>query len=116
MSVDTSDVMDAAKARERAIEAMHAIEGPGQPLELLAPDAPGEREWCWLFPFNTVRAIQTGAFMDSVLSGPIVVPKDGSEPWVAPSSRPVERWLNEYADVHGLPRVPLPAAPPNPFG
>jgi hypothetical protein len=48
------------------------------------------------------------------VTGPLVVPKSGAEPWVAPSSPPLERWLNEYAERAGLPAVPVPAAP-NPF-
>jgi hypothetical protein len=105
--------MDLDAARAQATEALQEIE-TGQPLALVSPDAPSEYEWCWLYPFNTVRAIETGDIMDTLATGPLVVPKSGAEPWVAPSSPPVERWLNEYAAEHGLPPVPVPVQP-DPF-
>jgi hypothetical protein len=52
---------------------------------------------------NTVRAIETGDVMDTLATGPLVVPKNGAQPWVAPSRPPVERWLNDYAVRAGLP-------------
>ncbi|MFI7306386.1 YrhB family protein [Micromonospora aurantiaca] len=106
--------MNADDARTRAQAALRGLENPGQPLTLLAPDAPAEYEWCWVYPFNTVRATETGSIMDTLAVGPLVVPKNGAEPWVAPSGPPLERWLNEYAAREGLPAVPVPAAP-DPF-
>ena len=106
--------MNADDARTRAQAALRGLENPGQPLTLLAPDAPAEYEWCWVYPFNTVRATETGSIMDALAVGPLVVPKNGAEPWVAPSGPPLERWLNEYAVREGLPPVPVPAAP-DPF-
>ncbi|KXK63001.1 hypothetical protein AWW66_04980 [Micromonospora rosaria] len=107
--------MNADRALVRATAALRRLEqsGSGEPLALV-PDAATERGWCWLFPFNTVRAIETGDIMDSLATGPLVVPKDGAEPWVAPSSGPVERWLNEYAMEKDLPLVFEPATP-DPF-
>lgn len=106
--------MDANDARAKAVAALREIEGPGQPLTLTAPDEPGEYPWCWVYPFTTVRALETGDIMDTLATGPLVVPKNGARPWVAPSSPPLERWLNEYAEREGLPPVPVPAAP-DPF-
>ncbi|MET0495258.1 MAG: YrhB family protein [Actinoplanes sp.] len=106
--------MDVNDARARATATLREYEEPGQPLALLHPEAASEYSWCWLYPFNTVRAIETGDLMDSLATGPMVVPKNGAQPWVAPSSPPVERWLNEYAKRAGLPLVPVPAAP-DPF-
>jgi Immunity protein 35 len=106
--------MDADAALQRATAALRDLEEPGQPLALLGPDTVTEHEWCWVVPFNTVRAIQTGDVMDTLAAGPLVVPKNDAQPWVAPSSPPVERWLNEYAARAGLPPVPVPPMP-NPF-
>jgi len=105
--------MDVDTARARATEALQDIETQHL-LALVNPDSPAEYEWCWLYTFNTVRAIETGDIMDSLAIGPLVVPKSGAEPWVAPSSPPVERWLNEYAARNGLPTVPVPVQP-DPF-
>lgn len=41
-------------------------------------------------------------------------PRTAPSPWIAPSSPPVERWLNEYATREGLPPVLVPAMP-DPF-
>ena len=43
------------------------------------------------------------------MTGPLVVDKDGSATWVAPSAPPLERWLNEHATRRGFPPVPVPA-------
>ncbi len=108
--------MDTDAARDRATQKLKELEDEidAGPLTLLAPEQPREYDWCWLFPFNTVQGVQSGAFMDSLATGPLVVPKNGAEPWVAPSAPPLERWLNEYAAREGLPEVPLPNHP-NPF-
>jgi hypothetical protein len=104
--------MNADDARERATAVLREIEDPAKPLALLA-GPPSEYDWCWLFGFNTVRAID-GDFLASLATGPVVVPKNGNDPWVAPSSPPVQRWLNEYAEQEGLPAIPVPV-PGNPF-
>ena len=106
--------MDADDALARATAALRELEEPGKPLALLAPGTPAEYPWCRVYDFNTVRAIETGDIMDTLATGPLVVPDSGAPPWVAPSSPPLERWLNEYAAREGLPAVPVPAAP-DPF-
>jgi hypothetical protein len=100
--------MDVDTARGRAIETLRQVEEGGHPLALLDPGNPIEHEWCWLFPFNTARAIETGDFMDSLAVGPLVVPKSGEQPWIAPSSPPVEKWLNAYAERNSLTLLPMP--------
>ncbi|WFE34599.1 YrhB domain-containing protein [Micromonospora sp. WMMD975] len=107
--------MNADRALARATVALRRVEEerPDEPLTLL-PEAATERLWCWVFPFDTVRAIETGDIMASLATGPLVVPKNNAEPWVAPSSGPIERWLNEYAMAHDLPLVFEPARP-DPF-
>lgn len=98
--------MNADRALARATVALRRIEEhrPDEPLTLVS-GAAVERGWCWLFPFDTVRAVETGDIMASLATGPLVVPKDSAPPWVAPSSGPIERWLNAYAMEHGLPLV-----------
>jgi hypothetical protein len=104
--------MDAEAAKARATTALREIDSP-EPLALIK-HPPTEYEWCWTFTFNTVKAIETGSFSDALMTGPLVVPKSGAEVWVAPSSPPVERWLDQYAEEQGLPRVPVPE-PEDPF-
>jgi hypothetical protein len=109
------DFMDAAVAQESAVAMLREIEDPASPL-VLSPDSdPRDFPWCWVFAFNSARYFETRQFSDAVVSGPIVVVKDSSDVWVAPSAPPVEQWLNQYAQEHGLTPVPLPPPPPNPF-
>lgn len=103
--------VDAETAAARAIEALEDLAAPDEPMVLIYQE---EREWCWLFPFTTVHSLTTGDLQDTLVTGPLVVPKNGASPWVAPSSPPVERWLNEYAKENELPELELPEVP-DPF-
>ena len=49
------------------------------------------------FAVNTVRAIETGNIADGLLSGAIVVPKDGSPVHWAPTRLPVAEYLAKVA-------------------
>jgi hypothetical protein len=100
--------MDLTAARTLAEAKLREIEDPAAPLRLNDEWGPTEIEWAWCFPFNTVRYFETRQFSDSAPSGPIVVNKDGSEVWIAASAAPVEQWLNQYAQKHGYPPVPMP--------
>lgn len=92
--------MNAAEARLMAESKMREVEDPDTPLKL-DDNQIEERPWCWIFWFNTVDYFETHDPLDTVLSGPIVVNKDGSEVWIAESSRPPEQLLDEYATRHG---------------
>lgn len=110
--------MDVDEARRLAAERLREVADPAEPLRL-SDDPPDEYPWCWVFRYNTERWYRTGVLTDAVMAGPLVVdkvPLDGPPEetggwpvWQAPSSPPVERWLNEYAARHGLPPVPVPA-------
>lgn len=100
--------MHLTAARALAEAKLRAIEDPSVPLRLNDEWGPTEIEWAWWFPFDTVRYFETRHFPDSVLSGPIVVNKDGSEVWIVASAPPIEQWLNQYAEKHGYPSVPMP--------
>src|SRR3712207_3600744 len=105
--------MDVEEARRRATGKLRGIQDPSTPLRL--HDEPTEYPWCWVFGFNTEKWFRTGSFTDGVISGPVVVDKDGGDVWIAPSSPPLERWLNAHAAEHGFAPVPVPE-PGNPFG
>ena len=106
--------MDVRQARERAEAKLGEVQDPQLPLRLVAPDAPVDCDWCWLFAFNSQRYLDSGDFGSMVASGPIVVNKDGSDVWIANSGFPVEKWLNHYAADRGYPALPVPEA--KPFG
>jgi hypothetical protein len=112
--------MDLPAARALAEAKLREIEDPGTPLRLNDEWGPQEIEWAWCFPFDSARYFETRQFTHTVPSGPIVVNKDGSDVWVANSAPPVEQWLNQYAEEHGYPPVPMPqsfsfdAAPADP--
>ena len=100
--------MDVDEARRLATAKLAELQDPAQPLRL-ADEPPDEYPWCWIFTFNTERWYQTGVLTDAAMTGPLVVDKDGSATWVAPSAPPLERWLNEHATRRGFPPVPVPA-------
>ena len=93
--------MDAAFARELAMLKLRKLEDPDYPLVLEPDRDPDEHSWCWVFPFNTAEYYSSQDPLDSVLSGPIVVNKDGSEVWVLATSRPIDELLDEYATRRG---------------
>jgi len=101
--------MDAELARVRAAEKLVEIQDPAAPLRL-SDQPPAEYGWCWVFDCNSEKWFATGAFTDSVVSGPVVVDKDGGDVWLAPSAPPLEHWLNVHAGQRGLPPVPVPDA------
>ncbi|BCJ52714.1 hypothetical protein Asp14428_41890 [Actinoplanes sp. NBRC 14428] len=99
--------MDAGAARVRAARKLAERQDPGTPLRLF-DDPPVEYAWCWVFHFNAEKWFRTGEFRDSVVSGPVVVDKDGGDVWIAPSALPLERWLNDHAARRGFAPVPVP--------
>src|SRR5689334_19441395 len=97
--------MDVDEARGRAVRKLREIETEQHPLRLDDSRGPQQRAWCWIFPFDSVRYFQTGRFLDSVVSGPIVVNKDGTDTWVAGTGLPLDEWLDEYARRNGYSRA-----------
>jgi Immunity protein 35 len=94
--------MNLEEARARATGELRRIESAELPLALAGNVA--ERSWCWIFGFNSVSWLTSERFDDFIPSGPIVVNKDRSETWIAPSAPPLTRHLDDYADKHGYPR------------
>lgn len=104
------DELDQAAARLLAQEFLLHLQTPRTPLSL-APDAePIVRSWCYAFFWNSVRFLETRDPMAMVAgNGPIVVPVDGSEPFVLPTYAPAETLLDEYEREHGLSSPPSAA-------
>lgn len=88
-------------ARRLAEAKLRDIEKPGLSLRFDDQRSVEERTWCWVFWFNTEEFLESRDFLDSVLAGPIVVNKDGSDVWVVGTRRPTEELLDEYAVKHG---------------
>jgi hypothetical protein len=100
--------MDQTEARALAEAKLREIEDPASPLRLIDGVEPQEYEWAWTFLFNSAAYLDTRDVTLSVFSGPLVVNKDGSAVWLAPSAPPVELWLNKYAEQNGYPPVEQP--------
>lgn len=92
--------MDFSEARGHAETKLAEVEQPHLSL-VLDESHIQERQWCWVFPFNSQDYCETGSINDMVLSGPIVVNKDGSEVWVTGTYKPPEEFLDDYAARHG---------------
>ncbi|MGW5578519.1 YrhB domain-containing protein [Micromonospora chokoriensis] len=102
--------MDLSEARQLAEAKLREVERASRPLQLDPDSYFAEYTWCWLFSFNSVRYSESGNPLDAVLTGPVVVNKDGSDVWIAPSAPPLDARLNDYASRHGYPPVSGAAA------
>ncbi|MEV6097415.1 YrhB domain-containing protein [Nocardia sp. NPDC051981] len=57
---------------------------------------------CWSFAWDSVDYVATGNWMKSLVVGPIVIPKNGSEVFVLGSAEPDEemkRWRRKQAGI-----------------
>lgn len=96
--------MELGEARRLAEMKLRELESADDvPLRLDWDEGRGiqERSWCWIIWFNGEQWFETGDDFDSVLSGPIVVNKDGSDVWVAGTHKPADELLDEYGAGHG---------------
>ncbi|MQA81439.1 MAG: hypothetical protein GEV10_23655 [Streptosporangiales bacterium] len=62
-----------------------------------------ERAWCFVFIWDSVEFLTTGDFLASVMGRPIVVPKDGGEPILLGTYKPLDDLLDDYEREHGIP-------------
>ncbi len=78
------DIEDARRVADQVLAALSAETGAELAYYDGAFDVPTIREadHAFVFRFNSVQYIGSGDILDQVLLGPIVVPKDGSRPWV----------------------------------
>lgn len=95
-----TDHVDSAEARCRLDKFLKRQFGENMSHSQLGPIA--IREECtteddimYFFFVNTVKAIESGRTRDGLLSGGIIVPKDGSPVHWAPTFPPVEKYLEE---------------------
>lgn len=80
-------MITADEARIRAAELLVEIEArTGRPLALwdgqFGRTGLEDHGEVWTVAWNSVEYLQTGSIFDQLLSGPIAVPKDGSEPFL----------------------------------
>lgn len=69
-----------------------------------------ETDDLWAYTYNSVRFLDEGDSLAMIPTGPIVVPKDGAEPWVAPSAYPALEVI-EIMGPHGdRPLIPPESA------
>lgn len=98
MDLDEARGVAAIKLAELQAEA-------GKPLEFydgrLGVDSVAEHQWCWVFHYNSLDYLETGSILDQLLAGPIVVPKDGSEPFTLGTYAPEDQQLDDYLARRG---------------
>ena len=94
--------MDWDEAVAIANRELREMEGATFPLRLAPREFWQERSWCYVFAFNTVVFYELNDMRNMIPTGPLIVPKDGAEPWVAPSAFPVDRILDDYEREHGI--------------
>jgi hypothetical protein len=90
-------VDEAVAAAERELRRMQR---PDLPLRLV-DRGPGwtRRGWCYAFAFNSVAYLDGGELSAAIPTGALVVPTDGTAPWVLPSAEPTEAALDRYENL-----------------
>lgn len=90
---------DEARTTARAILADLATQ-LGAPLAIFdgqfGVEGIRDEEDAWLINWNAERYLETGDIFDQVLAGPIVVPKDGREPFILGTADPVDAQLERW--------------------
>ena len=79
----------------RARRHLRAMEDPDLPLRLVDPERFLERPWCYAFGWNSVAFLDEHRISAAIPAGLLVVPKDGTTPFLLPSALPDEQALDE---------------------
>lgn len=95
--------MDRQEARRRLDEFLHLQFGEDLCHAALGPigvqeDSSDEYDNAEVFLVNTIKAMESGNVVDGLMSGGVVVPKDGSPVHWAPTAIPVPDYLRQVAD------------------
>ncbi|MEU5860848.1 YrhB domain-containing protein [Nonomuraea sp. NPDC047529] len=74
-----------------------------KPLALYGDESVDDLGWCFVFPWNTARFIETRDFADvhGPGYGPVVVVKESGDTWMM-NGLPEEQQLAAYAARHGI--------------
>lgn len=99
--------MDIAEARALASEQLATLSkllAPGRPLALFGDEGVVDHGWCFEFPWNTARYVETRNLADILGpgDGPIVVVKSTGDVWVMSSMPDPDIQLATYAAENGI--------------
>ncbi|RFS85507.1 hypothetical protein D0T12_10775 [Actinomadura spongiicola] len=94
--------MDIERAREIAVAYLAGFASSARPLALFENDLAEDKEWCYVFPWNTAKYVETRVPSDSMGpgAGPVVLVKSTGAVWMLASSPPFEEQLAEYRRAH----------------
>jgi hypothetical protein len=97
--------MNLEDARAIAEEKLHGL-GHARPLALFPDESVRDYGWCYVFPWNTARYLETRDRSDALGpgTGPIVVVKESRDAWFMGSALPHADQLDAYAAEHGIGR------------
>ncbi|RVX37916.1 immunity protein 35 of polymorphic toxin system [Nonomuraea polychroma] len=75
-----------------------------EPLAFYDDESVDDLGWCFVFPWNTVRYIETRdiSHVRGPGYGPIVVVKDSGDTWMMGGFAPEDEQLSAYAAKHGI--------------
>ncbi|KAB2343939.1 YrhB domain-containing protein [Actinomadura rudentiformis] len=96
--------MDIKHARTLAERYLTENSPPSRPTALFEDDLVEDHGWCFVFPWNTARYVETRNMADIIGPGfgPIVVVKKSGETWMMSGFPPPEQQLSAYAASHGI--------------
>jgi hypothetical protein len=95
-----------AQARELAERYLSQFSSAKTPLALFGDETAEDHDWCYVFPWNTARYVESLNLADSMGpgSGPIVVVRQTGDTWMMGSALPPDEQLAVYAVEHGINR------------
>lgn len=88
--------MDKDAARQLALEHLtEAIPGFEERFTIV-DDSTLDADWCWVFFWDSKRALETGSFADAIVgNAPVAVDKESGEVHVTGTAMPVQRYLEQ---------------------
>jgi hypothetical protein len=93
-----------SQARQLAEQHLSQLSSEDQSLALFGDDMVDDRDWCYVFPWNTARYVESLNLDDSLGpgSGPLVVVKATGDIWMMGSALPPGDELATYEQEHGI--------------
>src|SRR5437868_2739577 len=96
--------MDISQAREIADRLLAKFGEPANPVALFGNEAVKDAGWCFVFPWDTARYVETRdrRYLLGPGCGPIAVVKESGDAWMMHGATSSDVQLAAYAVEHGI--------------
>ena len=90
------------QARKAAIDYLNAA-AQGESIEIVLLDEQTmERDWGWIFIYDSKQHLESGALEDMLFGGPLAVMRDDGAAYLLGVSDMVETQIERFEALHGL--------------